>query len=203
MDRWLRELISDYLAVCFVGPVYLLAFDRFILVYHRLDEMSEKYPPVWLRLRVILEALSDGGYLREIEGLTTCAGAAGRPDGAKQSVDTTGDLRQAAGCLVAYVSRWREVLADCRAGESRSPMAALLGVIATELGPQLTGLLRDAVLGSERLSRLRFDHTSWAKSCPRFSGPWRSRFLLAKSTWRNTTLRVVVGTVAPNNSLCH
>jgi hypothetical protein len=69
MLNWLREVISDLLAVRLFGPCYIVAFSNHSLLSGVLAKHSDTHPSSRLRLELILAELRDMKYGRQQSGV--------------------------------------------------------------------------------------------------------------------------------------
>lgn len=67
IDRWIRELVADLLAVRSLGPAYLFAFAEHSLALGVMDVDSDDHPNSRMRLRLILNELRNLRYFRRFK----------------------------------------------------------------------------------------------------------------------------------------
>jgi hypothetical protein len=64
LERWIREIIADILAIHAIGPASYFAFNDFLAYMGAENVTSSSHPPPAFRLKLMLEELETMGYLR-------------------------------------------------------------------------------------------------------------------------------------------
>lgn len=63
----LKELVSDAIAFCLIGPAFLVAQNNYLTSLSHIDHRPEGYPSTRMRLTFLLEQFESMGYLSELK----------------------------------------------------------------------------------------------------------------------------------------
>ena len=65
--KWLDEIVSDIIGLYLFGPAFIFALTEFSISMQDVDKYAESHPPLFLRLKSLMELYTDLGLNKELD----------------------------------------------------------------------------------------------------------------------------------------